>query len=876
MSKKKVFTRDEVFKASLEYFNGDELAANVWTDKYCLKHKTEFYELTPDAMHRRMAKEFARIEKKYPNPMTEDEIYQLFKNFKYVVPQGSPMKGIGNNFAVTSISNCFVVGGQPDSYGGIMDLDQEGIQLMKRRGGVGNSMNFIRPSGADANGEPLGPNAGMPLYMERFSNSTREVQQDGRRGARMLSVSVKHPDAEKFIDKKMVEGAVTGANVSVEISDDFVNACNEERDFFQVFPVDRDIYEVLGESKEALDEGFGYIDEYLSAIPYDELQQGVVIDGVQTYYKKINPKALQDKLVYNAWAAAEPGSLFWDKIINESPAKGYGIVWREISTNPCGEIPLPAYDSCRLLVINLMGFIFNAFGDNAMLEDVLLTDTVKKAMRLMDDIVDLEIEKIDRIIEAIKSKKMKEHYQQVELELWIKIRDMAEKGRRTGLGITAEGDLIAALGYRYGTPEASLFSEKLHQLIATSAYESSIELAKERGAFPIWNIESDNESGFLHRMFGTDNDLMAKEIFEMYMEHGRRNIACLTIAPTGSVSILTQTTSGIEPLFSPYYFRKKKITTEDYFDYQDEVGDKWVEFPVFHRPFVQWFAAINSIKIGYAEEQLMKLNANELNKIFLVSPYYQATAQDVDYVEKVRMQGAVQQWVDHSISVTVNMPEDVTVETVAEVYKVAHESGCKGITVYRDNSRGNVLSTTSVKDKKADSFEYTEGMRRPDTLECDVFFKTKAGEDFIILVGKMDSKPYEIFCIPNLPGDNIIPKKIKNGTITKEKKGSYTFQSEDQFIIVDNITSHMIESEQNSTRNFSAMLRHRMDPKFIVDMISRYASISSFHKVIGKVLKTYIEEVDTSIECPTEGCDGTPEMMEGCMTCPVCGNSACG
>lgn len=870
--KKKVFTRDEVYSASLKYFNGDELAANVWTDKYCLKHQSEYYESTPDDMHRRMSKEFARIENRYPNPLSEEEIYQLLKGFNYIVPQGSPMKGIGNNYAITSLSNCFVVGGQPDSYGGIFDLDQEGVQLMKRRGGVGNSMNFIRPSGATANGEPLGENAGMPLYMERFSNSTREVQQDGRRGARMLSVSVKHPDAEKFVDKKMTPGSVTGANVSVEITDDFVKACNEEKDFYQVFPVTMDIYDIVDLKKETLD-----IDTYLDSIPYDTLEFGEIIDGTQTYYKKINPKSLQDKLVYNAWAAAEPGSLFWDRIINESPAKGYGLVWQEISTNPCGEIPLPAYDSCRLMLLNLYSYVFNAYSKTAMLEDELLVDHVKKCMRLMDDLIDLEIEKIDAIIESIQNKKNKEYYQETELNLWNKIRDKAVQGRRTGLGITAEGDLIAALGIQYGSKEATRFSEALHQLIASAAYESSIELAKERGAFPIWSIEADSESDFLTRMFDAGNYLISKQTFEDYMKYGRRNIAVLTIAPAGSVSILTQTTSGIEPLFSAYYFRKKKVTSEDECDYVDEVGDRWVEYPVFHRPFIDWYSEYKAIDFDQAETELSSFTQEMLDDTFKKSPYYGATAQDVDYVEKVRMQGAVQKWVDHSISVTVNMPENVTVETVAEVYKVAHEAGCKGITVYRDNSRGNVLSTVSVKDKKEDGFEYTSAMKRPASLDCDIFFKTKSGEDFLILVGLMDGKPYEIFAIPCNEFTKIV-KRHKTGKIVKQTQGEYVlYCGENDLVVLDDITSYMIESEQNSTRNFSAMLRHRMNPQFIIEMINRYASISSFHKVIGKVLKTYVKAEDIKGgDCTTEGCEGTMIMTEGCMKCPDCGNAACG
>ena len=864
--RKNEYNKETVTSATLEYFNGDELATTVWRDKYALKKvnkitkETVYLELTPDDMHKRMAKEFARIEAKYPNPMSESEIYELFKNFQFVVPQGSPMAGIGNPNVTTSISNCFVVGGQPDTYGGIMNLDEEGLQLMKRRGGVGNSMDFIRPSGSLANGTPLGDNAGMPLYMERYSNSTREVQQDGRRGARMLAAHVKHPDIIKFIDKKMTEGAVTGANVSVKITDEFKNACDNGLDFYHIFPTNLNLEDVQLEE----------------AVEYDKLYTGKVIDGIKTYYKKTDPTIIQAKLVYNAWRSAEPGSLFWDKIINESPAKGYGKMWEEVATNPCGEIPLPPYDSCRLLVLNLMGFVFNPFGDNAAIYDELLVSTVKKAQRLMDDIVDLEIEKINLIIKAIEDKKVPKEYKTVELNLWNKILGMAKQGRRTGLGITAEGDMIASIGYKYGTPEASLFSEKLHQLIATASYESSIEMAKERGSFPIWNIEHDAESEFLNRMLGKENELMTKDVFEDYMEHGRRNIANLTIAPTGSVSILTQTTSGIEPLFSPYYFRKKKITTEKTWDYVDEVGDKWVEFPVFHRPFIQWYSTINGIDIELGEQQMLKMKKEELDVLFKVSPYFLATAQDVDYVEKVRMQGAVQKWVDHSISVTVNMPEDVTEQIVADVYKVAHESGCKGITVYRDNSRGNVLSTESIKDVKVESsLEYTSALERPKSLECDIYHKTKAGENFIILVGLVDGKPYEIFTMPDNEKTKF-SKTIKKGTITKIGKQKYNLENEG-VTLIDNITSFMIESEQNSTRNFSAMLRHRMNPKFIVEMIGAYASISSFHKVIGKVLNEYIEESEiVNGDCPQEDCGGTMVMTEGCMKCPECGYAHCG
>ena len=678
------------------------------------------------------------------------------------------------------------------------------------------------------------------------------------RGALMISISIKHPDAEKFVDKKMVEGAVTGANISVKITDDFMNAYNSGCDFYQTFPIEYSIGEIRKNG--------GLID-----LEYDKLYRGNDINGSRTYFKKIDPRKLLDKLVYNAWSSAEPGALFWDKILSESPAKGYGKNFKEVSTNPCAELPLPPFDSCRLLVINLFSYIFNAFGDNAMLEDTLLIDHVKKAQRLMDDIVDLEIEKIIRIIESIKSKKYPKRFQRVELELWEKIMEKAVLGRRTGLGITAEGDLMAALGYKYGTPEASLFAEKLHQLIATASYESSIELAKERGHFPIWDRGKDEESEFLQRMFGTNNELITDEIFNDYQKYGRRNIANLTIAPTGSVSILTQTTSGIEPLFSAYYFRKKKVTNEDYHDYIDEMGDKWVEFPVFHRPFIQWFGKMNDLNMEESEDTLSKLDKNEINKLFIVSPYFQATAQDVDYIEKVRMQGGVQKWVDHSISVTVNMPEDVTVETVADVYKTAHKVGCKGITVYRDNSRGNVLSTTSIKDDTTGvDFNYVNGVKRPKSVECDVFFKSALKNPYIIFVGKVSNKPYELFAIP-FNETTKVSKKVKTGTLVKNGKGKYKFTSKCGKYTVDNLLDHMIENEQNTTRLISGMLRHRADPLFVSETVFKFATINSFHKVVGRVLSSYVEGNNV---CPE--CNGEMNMSDGCKSCPHCGYAQCG
>lgn len=870
-----MYRREQVYKEALEYFNGDELAANVWIDKYSLKkpitdtNDFEYFELTPTDMHWRIAKEFARIEQKYPNPMTVDEIFDLLKDFKYIVPQGSPMAGIGNNFAISSISNCLVIGGHPDSYGGILAADEEQAQLMKRRCGVGQSMDVYRPSGAIAGASPLGPNAGAPLYMERFSNTTREVQQDGRRGALMLAMDVKHPDIDKFIDKKMEQGKVTGANVSVKVRDYLMEMVEEGRDLWQTHPVHFSIEEVTG----TLDYDHSFVD-------YDKLYKGEEIDGIQTYYKKVRPEKIWQKIIHNAWASAEPGVLFWDQILNESPARGYGEDWIEVATNPCGEIPLPPNDSCRLLLINLYNYVHQPYSKNPFLEDRLLEDHVKKAMRLMDDIVDLEIEKIDRILDDIDSKVHNEKFQKIEKDLWLKIRKKAEDGRRTGLGITGEGDMIAAMGLRYGTPEATEFSEVLHKFIATHAYASSIDLAEERGAFPIFSHQADKKSDFINRMFGEGNNFLNVEMAQKYKLFGRRNIALLTIAPAGSCSLMTQTTSGVEPVFSPWYFRKKKIAPgETEYDFKDEVGDMWVEFPVFHKPFIDWFAVWSEIDFEQAKKTLSKMGKEELKGLFEQSPYFKATAQDVDYIEKVRMQGAIQKWVDHSISVTVNMPEHVTEETVSKVYKEAHASGCKGVTVYRENSRGNVLSTTSVKDSvetPENDFSDVDAAKRPDELECDIFRKSSRGNPFIFIVGKLNGRPYEIFGVPETDKTKF-SKTITKGTITKitNKSGSrYVLTGDNGMPLLDDVTSHMVENEQNSTRAVSALLRHRVGLEFIVhDIIYKYATISSFHKVMGKVLESYIKS-DGKNPCPV--CSTEMQMTEGCMKCPECGHAACG
>lgn len=860
-----MYNRQEVYEATLNYFNGDTLAANVWTDKYCLKNNTEYHELTPDDMHRRLAREFARIESKYANPMSEDTIYNLLKGFKYVIPQGSPMAGIGNPFALTSISNCFVIGHHADSYGGIMKADQEQAQLMKRRGGVGQDISWIRPSGSIAGTTPLGPNAGTTLYMERFSNTTREVQQDGRRGALMLSIDMKHPDAESFIDKKMTPGAVTGANVSVRISNAFMNALENGDDFYQTFPIENSIEEIQSkEQAETLPE-------------YNVLHEGKVVNGQKTYWKRVSPADIWKKIIHNAWSSAEPGILFWDKILFESPARGYGALMKEVSTNPCGEIPLPPNDSCRLLVVNLLSYAYKAFTDEAQLDDALLVDHIKKAQRLMDDVIDLELEKIDAIIDSISSKKWPTEFQKTELELWKKIRYTAYAGRRTGLGITAEGDLIAALGYKYGTPEATAFSEKLHQLIATASYDSSITLAEERGAFPMWDIEKDAESDFIQRMFDLDNnEIMHISILKRYEVFGRRNIGNLTIAPTGSVSILTQTASGIEPVFSIVGFRKKKVVGDERVDFVDEVGDEWTEFRTFHRPFIYWFAAQSKCDINIAEYTLDNMEKEKLEELIKVSPWYEATAQDVDYVEKVRMQGAVQKWVDHSISVTVNMPEHVTEDIVAAVYLEAYKAGCKGVTVYRNNSRGNVLSTESVRGVDVtEAFDYQPAHKRPESVNCDIYFKSARKEPWIILIGTINFKPYEVFAIPHNEATHI-PKSNTHGSIVKAGKSRYDLLDEDGEILIEDVTSFMIETEQNETRSISALLRHRVDPQWIVNsIVEKYATINSFHKVIGKVLRSYIATETGGTPCPV--CeDGNMIMTEGCMKCDTCGHAHCG
>ena len=731
-----IYTYDEAQQASLDYFGGDELAARVWVTKYALKDSFgNLFEKTPDDMHRRIAREIARVENNYPNPMSEDEVFELIRNFKYIVPQGSPMSGIGNNYQVGSLSNCFVIGidGTPDSYGGIMKIDEEQVQLMKRRGGVGHDLSHIRPKGMPVKNSAL-TSTGLVPFMERYSNSTREVAQDGRRGALMMTVSIKHPDSEAFIDAKMIEGKVTGANVSVRIDDDFMQAAVDNKPYVQQYPVDSDEPMVK---------------------------------------KEVEAAALWGKIVHNAWKSAEPGVLFWDTVTRESVPDCYAdLGFRTISTNPCGEIPLCPYDSCRLLAINLYSYVLNPFTPEASFDFDLFKTHVAKAQRMMDDIIDLEMEKIDKIIDKIDSDPENAEVKQTERHLWEKIRSKTLKGRRTGVGTTAEGDMIAALGLRYGTPEATDFSVEVHKALAIAAYGSSVNMAKERGAFEVYDAEREKNNPYINRLREA-----SPELYDEMVANGRRNIACLTIAPTGTTSLMTQTTSGIEPVFLPVYKRRRKVNPNDpevHIDYVDETGDAFEEYIVYHPKFLKWME-VNDIerKDSYTQEELDALVAR--------SPYYKATSNDVDWMEKVKMQGRVQKWVDHSISVTINLPSDVTEDLVNRLYVEAWRSGCKGCTVYRDGSRSGVLVAVEKKAeptvKEADAHVH----KRPIELEADVVRFQNNKEKWIAFVGLLDGEPYEIFTGLADDEDGIFcPKSVTHGKIIKaiDDKGNkrYDFQ----------------------------------------------------------------------------------------------------
>ena len=837
----KTFTYEEALADSLNYFNGDELAASVWINKYAMKDSFgNLYEASPDDMHRRIASEFARIEKKYDNPLGEEQIYELLKDFKFIVPQGGPMSGIGNNMQVASLSNCFVIGHKKpaDSYGGIMRIDEEQVQLMKRRGGVGHDLSHIRPAGSAVLNSAL-TSTGVVPFMERYSNSTREVAQDGRRGALMLSISIKHPDSEDFIDAKLEQGKVTGANVSVKIDDEFMRAALHGKKYKQQFPIESDNPKVV---------------------------------------KEIDAEPLWKKIIHNAWKSAEPGILFWDTIIRESIPDCYAdLGYKTVSTNPCGEIPLCPYDSCRLMAINLFSYVENPFTKSAKFNFELFKSHVRMAMKLMDDLIDLEMEKIEAIIEKIAKDPEDEEVKQAELNLWNKIREKTLGGRRTGLGITAEGDMLAAMGLRYGTDDAIDFAVEVQKTLAVEAYRSSTLMAQERGPFPIFDSSRELNNPMIARIRKED-----EELYDMMVRHGRRNISMLTIAPTGTTSLMTQTTSGIEPVFLPVYKRRRKVNPNDknvVITFWDEVGDAWEEYYVFHHMFLTW-AEMQGIK----KEEVYKMKWQEVEALVAKSPYYKATSNDIDWVAKVKMQGKMQKWVDHSISVTVNLPNDVTEELVAEVYKTAWEYGCKGVTVYRDGSRAGVL--VSAKDSKESTISKKE---RPKSLDAEVIRFKNGAEQWIALVGMMNGAPYEVFTGLLDEDSRSIPKSVTMGYIVKEKDDAgntrYDFQYIDKYGYKNTVggISHMFNKEYwNYAKLISGVLRNGMPIVDVVNLVSGLQldseAINTWKNGVERALKRYIPDGtkdDSGKKC--EKC-GSNELVyqEGCLTCKSCGYSKCG
>jgi len=844
-SASKTFTQDEAFKASLDYFKGDDLAARVWVNKYALKDSDgNLYEKTPDDMHRRIAAEIARIESRYPNPMSAQEVFDLIKDFKYIVPQGSPMAGIGNPYQVGSLSNCFVIGnsGESDSYGGIMKIDQEQVQLMKRRGGVGHDLSHIRPKGSAVKNSAL-TSTGLVPFMERYSNSTREVAQDGRRGALMLSVSINHPDAEDFIDAKMEQGKVTGANVSVRIDDGFMRAVRDKKNYTQKYPV-------------------------FSPNPVNQ--------------KEIEAEKLWKKIVHNAWKSAEPGILFWDTITRESVPDCYAdLGYKTVSTNPCGEIPLCPYDSCRLLAINLFSYVENPFTDKGSFNFDLFKKHIAHAQRIMDDIIDLELEKVDAILAKIDADPENAEVKQVERNLWLNIKKKAEEGRRTGIGITAEGDMLAALGIKYGSKEGIDFSVEIHKTIAIEAYRASVYAAKERGAFPIFDSEREKENPFILRLKKADEKLY----YDM-LEYGRRNIALLTIAPTGTTSLMTQTTSGIEPVFLPVYKRRRKVNPNDKearVDFVDEVGDSWEEYVVFHHHFKEWMQA-NGIATdkNYSQE--------ELNAIVEKSPYFEATSNDVDWLNKVRMQGAVQKWVDHSISVTINLPNDVDEELVGKLYLEAWEAGCKGVTVYRDGSRSGVLISNDEKKEEEETDTLTPfPTKRPQILEADIVRFQNNKEKWIAFIGLIGGKPYEIFTgIADDEDGILIPRWVEEGLIIKNRNedGSsrYDFQYKNKRGYKTTIEglSHKFDPEYwNYAKLISTTLRYGMPIEKAVELTNSLqldsASINTWKNGVARALKRYVADGTEARKQKCDNCNSSQLIyQEGCLTCKDCGSSKCG
>ena len=847
-SPQKTYKKKEIFNEVVDYFDGDELAAGVWIDKYSLKNdKGELMETNPDEMHRRLAREFARIEKKYVNPLPEEKIYELFKKFKYIIPQGSPMAGIGNTYQIASLSNCFVIGNdhRSDSYGGIMKMDEEQVQLMKRRGGVGHDLSHIRPAGSHVKNCAL-TSTGVVPFMERYSNSTREVAQDGRRGALMLSISIKHPDAEHFIDAKLTEGKITGANVSVKIDNEFMEAVKSGKPYIQQYPVDAQNPKVK---------------------------------------KEIDARKLWDKIIHNAWKSAEPGVLFWDTIRREAIPDCYEEEgFRTVSTNPCGEIPLCPYDSCRLIAMNLYSYVNNPFTENATFDMTLFKEHVQYAQRLMDDIIDLEIEKIDQILEKIISDPESEDVKRVETELWAKIKRQTLKGRRTGLGITAEGDMLAALNIRYGSEHGIAFSTEVHKQLALAAYRSSVTMARERGAFPVYSGMKEANNPFIMRIKDAD-----EKLYEDMIRFGRRNIALLTIAPTGSVSICTQTTSGIEPAFKVAYNRKRKVNPNDLNNRQttrDQNGDFWEEYHVFHPKFF-----VYAETLGVTKEQLYTMSNDEIKEIFEQSPYYKSTAADTDYLKKVELQGNVQKWVDHSISVTINLPEETTQDTVGALYVKAWESGCKGMTVYREGSRSGVLTSESEKDKKKPQItvDDAQNLKRPNELKAEIIRFKNDNEDWIAFIGTKDERPYEIFTGKAEDDRFLMPKTVTTGFILKNRmpdgKKQYDFMyfdADGYEVIVRGLSRCFNPEFWNYAKMISALLRHDIPVENVVNIIEglnfREETINSWKNGVIRALKKYIADGTKAKGqvCPSCGEVNTMEFKEGCLTCSVCSYSKCG
>lgn len=861
MEQAKTYSFEEAYQEALQYFSGDELAARVWVNKYAMKDSFgHIYEKSPKDMHWRIANEIVRIENKYENPLNVQEVFELLDHFKYIIPAGSPMTGIGNDHQVASLSNCFVIGldGDADSYGAIMRIDEEQVQLMKRRGGVGHDLSHIRPKGSPVNNSAL-TSTGLVPFMERYSNSTREVAQDGRRGALMLSVSIKHPDSEAFIDAKMTEGKVTGANVSVKIDDEFMQAAIDDKPYVQQFPVDSD---------------------------------------EPSMKKEIAAKSLWEKIVHNAWKSAEPGVLFWDTILRESIPDCYAdLGFRTVSTNPCGEIPLCPYDSCRLLSINLYSYVVNPFTSDAYFDMEKFAKHVQIAQRLMDDIVDLELEKIDRILEKIKIDPQSKEVKETESHLWEKIKRKSGQGRRTGVGITAEGDMLAAMGLRYGTKEATDFSVHIHKTLALNAYRSSVTMAQERGAFEVFDAKREANNPFLLRIKEAD-----PQLYEDLQKYGRRNIACLTIAPTGTTSLMTQTTSGIEPVFMPVYKRRRKVNPSDtdvHVDFVDEVGDSFEEYIVYHKKFLEWMK-VNGI------DTTKRYTQEEIDQLVEQSPYYKATANDVDWLEKVKMQGAIQKWVDHSISVTVNLPHDVDEALVNRLYVEAWKSGCKGCTIYRDGSRAGVMISVSKKDTKKEPAEQAKDNDmeervkmpcqhpevtevRPKELECDVVRFQNNKEKWVAFVGLLDGYPYEIFT--GLQDDDegiVLPKSVTKGKIIKQKQedgpSRYDFQFKNKRgykTTVEGLSEKFNPEYWNYAKLISGVLRYRMPIDHVINLVGslqlKDESINTWKNGVERALKKYVDDGTEAKgrKCPVCGHE-TLIYQEGCLICKNCGASRCG